>query len=388
MTDTHGMKRRSFFGTAAAAALSPTAAMGQDGRKQAAPEGEWRNRQSGMSYRRLGRTGMMISEVVSGGDPIRKDNYEHLNLALEMGLNYLDMAPAYGRGDCEMSYGKLLGGSGKREKVFLTTKISGLTGIRNRLYKEIFDGLPGEKRTAIQKRSEELRQQRGIEKPGYYIEYYPGQRNQIEPTYLANAMMQDYSHRVEGGKEYREFMLKSVEGSLKRVGTDYFDMVMCPHGACTPEELDIPEIYETFAGLKKQGKVRFLGVTSHTDPAGILRKATGLGHYDAVMAAYNVINGGYMDQAVRDAAAKDVGFIGMKVAMAVSTHHKPLQPVPQWRIDKVNRIVPGEMKAPMKAYLWALQNPNVAGVISNLWDDSFVRDNLSLAGKKVELQPA
>src|SRR5262245_29265672 len=72
---------------------------------------EWRNRQSGMAYRRLGRTGLMVSEVLSGGDPIRSPNWEHLNLALDMGMNYLDMAPAYGRGDCETAYGKLLGGS-------------------------------------------------------------------------------------------------------------------------------------------------------------------------------------------------------------------------------------------------------------------------------------
>ena len=29
---------------------------------------EWRNKQMGMAYRKLGRTGIMISEVVSGGD--------------------------------------------------------------------------------------------------------------------------------------------------------------------------------------------------------------------------------------------------------------------------------------------------------------------------------
>ena len=96
-----------------------------------------------MAYRMLGRTGMMVSEVVCGGDPIRLDNYEHLNLALEMGLNYLDMAPAYGRGECEQAYGKFLGGSAKREKVFLSTKVSGFSELRNRLYKEIYDGLPG-----------------------------------------------------------------------------------------------------------------------------------------------------------------------------------------------------------------------------------------------------
>ena len=78
---------------------------------------------------------------------------------------------------------------------------------------------------------------------------------------------------------------------------------------------------------------------------------------------------------------------GMGVGLAVTTHHKNIQPLPQWRIDKVNQIVPGDMKAPMKAYLWALQNPNISAVISNLWDENFVEENLSLAGKKVELRP-
>ncbi|MBS3742690.1 MAG: hypothetical protein KGY74_11270, partial [Candidatus Cloacimonetes bacterium] len=78
---------------------------------------------------------------------------------------------------------------------------------------------------------------------------------------------------------------------------------------------------------------------------------------------------------------------GMKVAMAVATHHKELQPIPDWRIQKVQRIVPGDMKPPVKAYLWALQNQNISAVNSNLWDEQHVNDNLSVAGKKVELQP-
>jgi hypothetical protein len=101
-----------------------------------------------------------------------------------------------------------------------------------------------------------------------------------------------------------------------------------------------------------------------------------------------VINGGYLEHAIQSAAENGVGIIGMKVAMAVATQHKSLQPIPQWRIDKVNRIVPGEMKAPMKAYLWALQNPDISAVISNLWDEKYIEENLSLAGQKVELNPA
>lgn len=354
----------------------------------AAAQPQWRNRQAGMHYRQLGRTGMMVSEIVSGGDPITLENFEHLELALEMGLNYLDMAPAYNQGSTEKAYGKLIAKGSRRDKVFLTTKTSGLQGIRNRMYKEIFDSLPGEKQTAMRQRAEDMMRESFVMKPGYFIDYYPGIRNQPGPAYLSNAMAKDYGHKVDGKKEFREYIIKTLEGSLQRVGTDHFDLLMCPHGACCPQELDIPEIYETFLGLKKQGKVRYLGVTSHTDPAGVLRKATELGYYDAVMCAYNVINGGYVEEALRQAAAKGVGVIAMKVAMSVATHHKSLQPVPQWRIDKVNRIVPGDLKAPLKAYTWALQNPNLTAVISNLWDANYIKENLSVAGKKVELQPA
>ena len=93
-----------------------------------------------------------------------------------------------------------------------------------------------------------------------------------------------------------------------------------------------------------------------------------------------------MEEAIRQAHAKDVGVIAMKVAMAVATHHKKLQPTPSWRVAKVHRIVPGDMKAPLKAYLWALQNPKISAVISNLWDPQYIQENLSVAGKKVELQ--
>jgi predicted aldo/keto reductase-like oxidoreductase len=129
-------------------------------------------------------------------------------------------------------------------------------------------------------------------------------------------------------------------------------------------------------------------VTSHTDPAGVLRRAAALGHYDCAMIAYNVINGGYLEHAIQEAVARGMGVVAMKVAMPVATHHKPLQPIPQWRIDKLNRLIPGDEKPPLKAYMWALQNPNVSAVISNLWDETFVRENLSVAGRKVELQPA
>jgi aryl-alcohol dehydrogenase-like predicted oxidoreductase len=352
------------------------------------PSPEWRNRQPGMAYRMLGRTGLMVSEVACGGDPIRLNNFKHLHLAMELGLNYLDMAPAYGRGEAETAYGKFLGGSAGREKFFLATKVSGLTGLRNRLYLDIFKQLPESRQQAIRRRADELLEASGGMKPGYFLEYWPGITRELPAAYLSNAMMADYGHRVEASREFRQFIVDSLEGSLKRVGTDYFDILHIPHGAAAPEELDIPEIIATFQDLKKQGKVRFLGLSSHSDPAALLRKAAALGRYDMVMPAYNVVNGAAMDPAIRDAAARGLGVIAMKAAMAVATQHKELQPVPAWRTGMLNRIIPGPMKPPLKAYLWVLQNPNLTSVVSNLWDETHVRENLGLAGRKVKLELA
>jgi aryl-alcohol dehydrogenase-like predicted oxidoreductase len=354
---------------------------------QPAVNQEWRNKQAGMAYRRLGNTGLMISEVVNGGDPVRPDNLRITEIAIERGLNYLDMAPAYGRGECEKSYGKIIDNSAKREKVFMTTKISGYTSVRDRLYREIFDSLPGSKQEHYQNKAKEMRAARNVDKPGYWITYWPGQPRSFDGTYLSNAMAADYAHKVEGSPKFKEFIVQSVEESLKRVGTSYFDILMCPHGASSLEEVQIDETFSTFEQLKKDGKVRFLGVSTHNDPAGVLRAARETGLYQVAMVAYNIINGGYMEREIELAKESGMGIIAMKAAMAVATQHEALKPIPEWRIQKVERIVPGDMKPPVKAYLWALQNPNISAVISNLWDEQHVNENLSVVGKKVELLP-
>ena len=69
---------------------------------------EWRNRQPGMAYRRLGRTGYMVSEIVMGGNTISPKNNKHVAMAIDMGLNYLDTSPAYGGGKSEEGYGEII----------------------------------------------------------------------------------------------------------------------------------------------------------------------------------------------------------------------------------------------------------------------------------------
>ena len=104
--------------------------------------GEWRNKQPGMAYRKLGRTGFYLSEIVMGGNTIAPDNYKHVLAALDRGLNYLDTAPGYGEGKSEEGYAQVLK-ERPRDQFFLNTKISIWDTNRAQIYRSIYDGLPG-----------------------------------------------------------------------------------------------------------------------------------------------------------------------------------------------------------------------------------------------------
>ncbi|WP_085524371.1 aldo/keto reductase [Tuberibacillus sp. Marseille-P3662] len=58
----------------------------------------------------------------------------------------------------------------------------------------------------------------------------------------------------------REHILESVDGSLKRLNTDYIDVLLLhrPDALVEPEE-----VAEAFSELKKSGKVRYFGVSNH-----------------------------------------------------------------------------------------------------------------------------
>jgi aryl-alcohol dehydrogenase-like predicted oxidoreductase len=356
---------------------------------QQAIKPEWRNRQSGMVYRQLGRTGLMVSEMVFGTERITPENVRPLEVAMERGVNYYDTAPQYGRGLAESSLGKVLDTPSKRDKVFIATKLSPLPGLRNSLYREIFDTLPESKKEALQNRANQLRKECGIEKPGYFMVYWPNQPRQLDGVFLSDAMMEEYGEKVESSPEFKKLIISTVEDSLKRIGTDYVDVLHVPHSAASPSEIKNPAINDTYLELKKQGKVRYLGFTTHHGMADLLNTAIDLKYFDVVMLAYNVINCGYLDHILKRAKENGIGLIAMKAAMAVSTPYDPVQvPVPEWRIQKLNRIIPEEMKLPVKAYLWALQNNDLSAVVSGITTEEMLLENLSSVGKKVELQMA
>ncbi len=72
-----------------------------------------------MRYRNLGSTGFQVSEVGFGAMNTR--NAELIHAAIDSGINYIDTAHGYMRGENERIVGRVM--KTKRDKVFLATKV-------------------------------------------------------------------------------------------------------------------------------------------------------------------------------------------------------------------------------------------------------------------------
>jgi aryl-alcohol dehydrogenase-like predicted oxidoreductase len=82
-----------------------------------------------MEQRRLGRTGVSVSKLCLGammfGDWGTKDHGESIRIihrALDAGINFIDTADVYSRGESEVIVGEALAG-GKRDDIVLATKV-------------------------------------------------------------------------------------------------------------------------------------------------------------------------------------------------------------------------------------------------------------------------
>jgi aryl-alcohol dehydrogenase-like predicted oxidoreductase len=373
------MERREFLRSAAVAALGPFLAMKADAAPRDA-QGEWRNRQSGMAYRKLGRTGYMVSEIVMGGNTISPKNYDHVLAAIDMGLNYLDTAPAYGNGQSELGYAEVLKRR-KRDLVFVNSKVSVWDINRNQLYADIFASLDEPEQKRLKGLALEEIARRKADAPEYFINYFNGQRQELDAAALANVMAAKYGAKIDREKNYKRIVLESVDQSLQRLGTDHLDLLMCPHGGNTPYEiLNHPEIFEAFETLKKAGKVRYLGLSSHTDPGGVLEAAVKAKVYSAAMVAFNMVNASYVAPAIAAAKKAGLGVVSMKTARPFN--FRPPRTTPEEQLKALHDAVPGELSPMRKAYIWNLRNANLTAAISEMGTMEIVKENLPLGFAK------
>ena len=184
-----------------------------------------------MEYRKLGRSGVLVSPLCLGtmnfgGSTSEEASFTIMQKAVDGGINFFDTANVYNKGESERIIGKFLKENNLREQVFLATKVNGRMG-----------DAPNDAGTS------------------------------------------------------RYHIIKACEDSLKRLQTDHIDLYQLHRPPLThPQD----ETLRAFDDLIRVGKVRYIGCSTHPAwmvmEALSISEHYGLNRYISEQPPYNLLD--------------------------------------------------------------------------------------------------
>jgi aryl-alcohol dehydrogenase-like predicted oxidoreductase len=188
-----------------------------------------------MKYRKLGRSGWDVSEISFGGWALGgqwgqqddRDSVAALHRAIDLGVNFIDTAEVYGEGRSEKIIGQVL--NERPEQIYVATKTP---------------PMPGPWPPSPYCRAEER---------------YP-----------------------------EEYLRSNVEERLKNLNTDCLDLLQLHTWSRAFNRDPVP--FETLRSLRKEGKLRLIGVsTPEHDQNSVIDLMRG-GYVDVVQVIYNLFD--------------------------------------------------------------------------------------------------
>lgn len=248
-------------------------------------------------FRTLGRTGLKVPIVSMG--VMNADNPAVVQQSYEIGVRLFDTALSYQGGRNEEMVGSVIKRLGVRDKVIIQTKIP-VPGSRSR------SGSPSASETSAR-------------------------------------------------------ILEDFEGSLRRLQTDYVDVLMMHQP--TVSEMNDPGVMQAMSEAKKKGRARFIGVSTHAAQDDVLNDAARSGFYDVVLTSFNFTHAGNASilEAIRNAAAKGIGVIAMKTQASGR------------RFSGTGRI---NQTAALK---WVLRHPEITTAIPGYTNFEHMKEDFSVA---------
>jgi aryl-alcohol dehydrogenase-like predicted oxidoreductase len=303
-----------------------------------------------MEYRRLGNSGLRVSEIGLGGNNfgarIEQEACTNIvNQALEMGINFFDTAELYAQGRSEELVGQAL--KGKRSRVIIATKF----------------GHPGTVR--------------------------PDQ---------------------QGGS--RSYIMKAVDSSLKRLGTDYIDLYYLHF---PDPETPIQETLHALDDLVRTGKVRYIGCSNFAawqlGEALWTSRLNQLEAFIAVQSRYNLLDRSIEEELVPCSQTHGVGIIpwgplaggfltgkyrrGEKVPAGVRLAKPPpiytdvLSDANFDRIEKLEALARERGHGVLDlAIAWLLSHPWLGSIIAGVMNVEQLSANVAAAGWRLTPEDA
>ncbi len=190
-----------------------------------------------------------------------------------------------------------------------------------------------------------------------------------EKVFLATKFCTTKGH-LGPGTSVEEYM-QAVNGSLRRLKTDWVDLVHV-HSCDTVDRLLDENVHEAFDRLKEQGKVRFLGVSTHTpDLETVANAAIESDRFDVMMLAYHYGAWPQLADIIDRAAQKDIGVVAMKTLRGAK--HRGLD----LNRDERDSFTQASFK-------WVLSNTSVSCLVISLWESGQLDEFLYASGKSLD----
>lgn len=168
---------------------------------------------------------------------------------------------------------------------------------------------------------------------------------------------------------------KDLEISLNKLQTDYIDIYQFHNPAFCPKENDGTGLYEAMLEAKKQGKIRFIGITNHR--LQVAEEATQSGLYDTLQFPFNYLASEKEIALVNQCEDQNMGFIAMKAlsgglitnSAAAYAFLAPFGHVlPIWGVQKESEL---------DEFLHYVSNPPV---MNHELSEVIVKDRMELSG--------
>lgn len=182
----------------------------------------------------------------------------------------------------------------------------------------------------------------------------------------------------------RDDIMRALEGSLRRLQTDYVD-VFFNHAVNDTDRLDNPEWFEFVEQAKAQGKIRFTGMSGHAgrltdciahavdnDLVDVLLVAYNFGQdpafYESLTRSFNrIATHPGLPGVLRRAREKDIGVVAMKTLMGA-------------RLNDMRPYETGDGTFSQAAFRWTLSNPDVNALVVSMTSTAQIDEYLQASG--------
>ncbi len=178
------------------------------------------------------------------------------------------------------------------------------------------------------------------------------------------------------GKTTKKEMMEMINTSLKRLQTDYVDCLLVHQvgqasGGESLERLQNPELYEAYEQAKKEGKVRFSGVSGHDgDLMEIMNWVIDKGFFDVILMRYSFMQYQEQKALIQRAYEKGIGVVAMKVLSGAKGEDDP----------KLYQRDGASFK--QAAIKWVLSNPHVSNLIITINSKNQVDEYAPVSGSR------